>query len=185
MAELQIVKYPHPVLLKPAARVQRVTPELRNFIADMVEAMRDDHGVGLAAPQVGIALRIIVVEADERVHALVNPQIIARDGTQTGTEGCLSLPGLHGEVTRAQRVTVAGTNQHGKKVTLSGEDLWARAMQHEIDHLDGVLFIDRVIPDSLQWVTGEQDEDGQYLVKPTTLDEAKRYFERQAVLLRP
>lgn len=184
MAELRIVKYPDPVLLKTAARVQRVTPEIREFIGKMVDAMRDDNGVGLAAPQVGVSLRIIVVEVDDRVHTLINPRIIASEGTQTGTEGCLSLPDLHGEVTRAQSVTITGLNQHGKQITLSGEGLWARAMQHEADHLDGILFIDRVIPDSLVWVTDETDEDGHYLLKPTTMEEARRFFEHQAALQR-
>lgn len=181
MRELQIVKYPDPVLLKKAARVERVTPEIYAFTEGMVETMREDNGVGLAAPQVGVSLRIIVVEVDEKVHALINPQIITREGSETTVEGCLSLPRLYGDVERAERVTVTGTNARGKKVTLSGEGLWARAMQHEIDHLDGVLFIDRVIPDSLHWIT---EEDGNSTSKPTSLEEAKKFFERQAMAMR-
>lgn len=184
MKELVIVKYPDPILRKKSSRIERVTPEIREFMADMVETMRGDNGVGLAAPQVGVSLRIIVVEVEEKVHALINPQIIDSEGSQTGTEGCLSLPRLYGEVTRAQSVTVTGTNQRGKKVTLSGEGLWARAMQHEIDHLDGVLFIDRVDAETLFWLTTERDSDDEYRTKPTTIEEATRFFEQQATLLR-
>ena len=158
--ELVIVKYPDPVLRKKAAPVQRVTPEIVDFIKAMAETMYDSNGVGLAAPQVGISLRIIVVDAGNGLQPLINPEIITREGSQTGTEGCLSLPDLHGEVTRAQRVEVRGLNLRGKKITLMGEDLWARAIQHEIDHLDGILFTDLVIPDSLIWATGETDDDG-------------------------
>jgi len=179
MKELQIVTYPDPVLQKKASRVERVTPEIRAFTEEMLHAMREDHGVGLAAPQVGVSLRIIVVEANDKTHVLINPQIIASEGTQTGAEGCLSLPRLYAEVTRAFRVTVTGTNARGKKVILSGEGLWARAMQHEIDHLDGILFVDRAIPDSFHWVTGEEDEEGNYITKPTSLEDAKRFFEKQ------
>ena len=182
MRELQITTYPDPVLLKKASRVERVTPEIRAFTEEMLHAMREDNGVGLAAPQVGVSLRIIVVEANDKIHTLLNPQIIASEGTQTGAEGCLSLPRLYAEVTRAMRVTVTGTNARGKKITLTGEGLWARAMQHEIDHLDGVLFIDRAIPDSFHWITGETDEEGNLTSKPTSLEEAKRFFERQAAL---
>jgi len=184
MRELQIVKYPDPVLLKKAARVERVTTEISAFMDEMLNTMRDGNGVGLAAPQVGVSLRIIVVEVDEKAHALINPQIIAAEGSETAVEGCLSLPRLYGDVTRALRVTVTGLNSRGKKINLSGEGLWARAMQHEIDHLDGVLFIDRVIPESLHWLTGDADEEGNVTSKPTSLEEAKMFFERQAMALR-
>ncbi|MHB0936970.1 MAG: peptide deformylase [Armatimonadota bacterium] len=180
MRELQIITYPDPVLLKRASRVERVTPEIRAFTEEMLHAMREDNGVGLAAPQVGVSLRIIVVEANDKIHTLINPQIIASEGTQTGAEGCLSLPRLYAEVTRAYRVTVTGTNGRGKKITLTGEGLWARAMQHEIDHLDGILFVERAIPDSFHWITSETDDEGNLVTKPTSLEEAKKFFERQA-----
>lgn len=184
MSALTIVQYPDPVLRRKAARVERVTPELRDFALQMGDTMHASNGVGLAAPQVGIALRIIVVDVEDRLQVLFNPQILTAEGHQTGTEGCLSFPGLHGEVTRAQRVTVTGHNARGKKITLSGEDLWARAMQHEIDHLDGILFIDRAREDSLYWATGEVDEDNNFLTRPTNREEIERFFERQAALLR-
>jgi peptide deformylase len=182
MARLQIAVYPAPVLRKKALPVERVTPEMRAFLDAMADAMYDDNGVGLAAPQVGISLRIVVVDTDDKLVPLINPQIIASDGTQTGPEGCLSLPNLHATVTRAMRVTVRGINDRGKPVTLSGEGLWARAIQHELDHLDGVLFIDRAEPDSFVWVTGERDADGHVIERPTSLDDALRVFEGRTAL---
>ena len=179
---LNIVYYPGAILRKKAAPVERITPEMSEFIARMADTMYESNGVGLAAPQVGIALRIIVVDVDDCLHAVINPVIIASEGSQTGIEGCLSLPGLHGDVTRAQRVTVRGLNLQGKRITLSGEGMWARCMQHEIDHLDGVLFIDRVLPETLHWVTGETDANGHLVERPTTLDEAMQIFERQMAL---
>lgn len=179
---LPIKYYPDPVLTKRAATVERVTPELARFIAQMRETMYDARGVGLAAPQVGVSLRIIVVDADDHFVALVNPQIIARDGSQTGHEGCLSLPNLHADVTRALRVTVQGLNVRGKKITLSGEGLWARAIQHEVDHLDGVLFTERADRATFCWVTGETDADDNLIERPTTWEEAERIFTRDMAL---
>jgi len=181
---LRIVHYPAPVLRKKAAPIDRVTPEIARFMDEMVETMYADNGVGLAAPQVGISLRIIVVDVGDGPLHLVNPVIIAREGSQTGVEGCLSLPNLHGDVVRAMKVTVRALNIHGKKVTLSGEGLWARAMQHEIDHLDGILFTDHVDPATLHWVTTEEGHDGDYIERPTTLEDALHLFEREASLMK-
>ena len=178
---LRIAQYPDPILRKRAAAVERVTPEIATFIAQMRETMYASHGVGLAAPQVGISLRIIVVDTDDIFFALINPQIIARGGTQTGVEGCLSLPDLHAEVTRAMQVTIQGLNLRGKRITLSGDGLWARAMQHETDHLDGVLFIDQAAPDSFRWATNETDAEGHIIERPTSLEDALRVFERAPV----
>jgi len=182
MQRVTIMTYPAPVLRKKALTVERITPETRAFLAAMADAMYDDNGVGLAAPQVGVSLRMIVVDADDRLQPLINPQIVAREGTQTGTEGCLSLPKLYGKVTRAMRVEIRGFNERGKPVTLSGEGLWARAMQHEIDHLEGQLFIDHADPASLVWITGDKDEDGNLLERPTTLEDALHVFERQTLV---
>lgn len=181
---LTIITYPASVLRKTAAPVAKVTPELAAFMEKMGREMYASNGVGLAAPQVGISLRIITVDAGDGLQMLANPEIISREGSQTGIEGCLSLPDLHGDVTRAERVVVRAINQRGKKVTLSGDGLWARAMQHEIDHLDGILFTDLVLPDTLCWVTGETDAEGEYVERPTTLEEALRIFEREAHLTR-
>lgn len=179
---LQVVKYPAPVLRKKAPPIGRLTPEIIAFTERMLDTMYADHGVGLAAPQVGISLRIVVIDVGDGPFAMINPVITGRDGSQTGTEGCLSLPDLHGEVTRARVVSVSFLNIHGKKVTLQGEDLMARCIQHEIDHLDGTLFIDHAAPDSLCWVTGETDRDGNFIERPTTLADALRVFEREVVL---
>ena len=178
---LQIVTYPDAVLRKRAMPLRRVTPEILGFIAVMGDVMYDSNGVGLAAPQVGISLRIIVVDTGDGLQELINPEIIEHDGTQTGVEGCLSFPALHGEVTRAEKVTVRAVNRRGKTVTHSGKDLWARAMQHEIDHLDGVVFTDRVNVDTLCWVTSD-DDDENTVERPTNLEDALKFFERQAAL---
>lgn len=175
---LAIVKYPGTVLRKKAAPVHNITPEILSFIDEMSEIMYESNGVGLAAPQVNVSLRIIVVDVGNGLQVVINPEIIEREGSQTGVEGCLSLPDLHGDVTRAQKVVVRGLNRRGKKITLSGEGFWARAMQHEFDHLDGVLFTDRVIPESLVWVTGEPDAEGHYQERATSLEDALRFFER-------
>jgi len=101
-------------------------------------------GVGLAAPQVGVGLRVIVVKVDANLYTLVNPEVVKASGEQVGLEGCLSIPGYVGEVKRALRVVVRGLNRHGKTVRIKAEELLARAFQHEIDHCDGILFIDRL-----------------------------------------
>jgi peptide deformylase len=175
---LTIVKYPDPVLRRVASPCPRVTPELVAFSERMMATMHADDGVGLAAPQVGVSLRIIVVDTgEEKPVALFNPEIVTCSGEQTGVEGCLSFPGLHGEVTRADRLAIRGLNTRGRRVTLAGEGFWARAMQHEMDHLDGVMFVDRVLPETLYWATGERDARGNYLTRPAILAEALREFE--------
>jgi peptide deformylase len=121
---------------------------VRKIIADMTETMYDEVGIGLAAPQVGISLRLIVISDEEGrgVQALLNPAIVDRSGEVTGEEGCLSIPGVFAPVTRAARVTVEARSVDGKPLTIEARGLRARVLQHEIDHLDGVLFIDRVDP---------------------------------------
>jgi peptide deformylase len=152
----EIVTSPAPVLRTRAHKVREVTPEIRQLLDDMVDTMRAAPGVGLAAPQVGVSQRLIVVEyADEdespdgaakppKLFAMVNPEI-ARCSAETvaGTEGCLSIPGYLGVVDRATSVTVKGLNRIGQPVRVKATGWLARIFQHEIDHLDGVLFIDR------------------------------------------
>ena len=121
--------------------------------------MRAANGVGLAAPQLGILQRIFVYDAGDGFQALINPKILQRKGEQIGVEGCLSLPGLQGDVARADEVVVKGVDQFGKPVRIRGDGLTARVIQHEMDHLDGVLFIDRADPASLHWVTAEEAAD--------------------------
>ena len=132
------------VLTTKATRVPRVDDGIRRLMDDMVETMFSANGVGLAAPQVGVPLRVIVLRVDNQIYQVANPEMVRCEGEQTGLEGCLSVPGLIGEVTRCQRVVAKGVNRHGKEIRIKGDGLLARAVQHEIDHLDGILFTTRV-----------------------------------------
>ena len=128
-----------------AKEVTEVTPRIRELIDDMFDTMYEANGVGLAAPQVGIRKRIVVVDVTgEDPVALINPVILEKDGEQTGYEGCLSVPGKTGIVTRANHVIVEAYNENREKFTIEAEELMARALQHEIDHLDGVMYVDLV-----------------------------------------
>ena len=141
MAKLQIRKVGDEVLRKRCRPVEEITPRILTLLDDMVETMRDADGVGLAAPQVGVLRRIVVIEVEEgKVIELINPKIIATAGEQEGPEGCLSVPGRQGIVKRPKHVTVRATNRHGEVFEMSGSDLLARAFCHELDHLDGILY---------------------------------------------
>jgi len=148
MAILKVLRYGDPSLRRTAEPVGDVTPEIRRIIADMTETMYDEIGIGLAAPQVGISKRLIVIADEEGrgVQALLNPAIVDRGGEMTGEEGCLSIPGVFAPVTRAAWVKVEARSVDGQPVTINARGLRSRVLQHEIDHLDGVLFIDRVDP---------------------------------------
>ncbi|TMD03966.1 MAG: peptide deformylase [Chloroflexi bacterium] len=162
MALLPILTQEAPILRQKAKRVTRVDDSIRKLIDDMVETMVAAPGVGLAANQVGVALRVIVVKTDANLYSLVNPEMVKATGEQVGLEGCLSIPGYVGEVKRAQRVVVRGLNRHGKTVRIKGDDLLARAFQHEIDHINGVLFIDRLTSlDTLRKVEPESVTEGE------------------------
>lgn len=144
MAKLQIRKIGDEVLRKTSRPVEEITPRILTLLDDMTETMRAADGCGLAAPQVGILRRIVVVEVEEgNVIELINPKIIATAGEQVGAEGCLSVPGRRGVVKRPRHVTVRATNRHGEVFEISGSDLLARAFCHELDHLDGKLYVDR------------------------------------------
>jgi peptide deformylase len=162
MAVLSVRKYGDPALRRRAAPVGEMTPEIRAIIADMTETMYDEVGIGLAAPQVGIALRLIVVADDEgrNVQALLNPAITDKGGEATAEEGCLSIPGVFAPVTRAAWVKVEAQSVDGKPVTIDARGLRARVLQHEIDHLDGVLFIDRVDPVTRDRIKRKIKKDG-------------------------
>lgn len=136
------------VLRRRARAVGRATPQVQRLVDQMVEAMHEASGVGLAAPQVGVSKRIIVAEVGERLHVLIDPKIVTREGEDLGTEGCLSIPGIIGEVPRAARVVVKGKNRKGRGITVEAEGMLARVLQHEVDHLDGILFLDRVVDKS-------------------------------------
>ena len=149
----------NPVLTTKATRVPRVDDTIRKLMDDMVETMVDARGAGLAAPQVGVSLRVIVLKVDNQVYQLANPEMVRCEGEQTGAEGCLSVPGLIGDVTRCDRVVARGLNRHGKEVRVKGDGLLARAIQHEIDHLDGILFTTKVIEGTLRpWDRVEEAE---------------------------
>jgi len=140
------------VLTTKATRVPRVDEGVRRLMDDMVETMFAANGVGLAAPQVNVPLRVIVLRVDNQIYQLANPEMVRCQGEQTGMEGCLSVPGLIGEVTRCERVVAKGVNRHGKEIRIKGDGLLARAVQHEIDHLDGVLFTSKVNEGTLREV---------------------------------
>ena len=151
----RIVKYGDPVLEREGECVDEFgTPELRQFIDDMFESMYAAKGVGLAAPQVGVSRKITVIDISGGVTeegvppgekiVLINPEIISKEGKQVGEEGCLSIPGFREQVARAKKVTIRAQNVDGEWFQKTGEDLLARAMQHEIDHLHGILFISHI-----------------------------------------
>jgi peptide deformylase len=136
-----------PVLRKPTKRVTEVTDELRQLIADMFETMYAAEGIGLAAPQVGRTERLAVVDVEGAKFVLINPQIVAREAaSEKGEEGCLSIPDIYGDVERPVTVTIRATDENGQEYEATGSDLLGRCFQHEIDHLDGKLFIDYLSP---------------------------------------
>jgi peptide deformylase len=146
---LKIVKYPEPVLSQPGEPVTEFNGELRKFVADMFETMYAEQGIGLAAPQVAVSKRITVIDLSAgkdpaQKLVLINPEITFREGKQYEEEGCLSFPDIREKVLRAFKVCVRAQDEHGKWFEMDGEELLSRAFQHEIDHLDGVLFIKRM-----------------------------------------
>lgn len=168
MAVREIVSLPAPVLRKKARKVTDFGPELQTLIDDMIETMRVAPGVGLAAPQVDLPIRLIVVEygddEDENIppklYVVANPEITrSSEETEVGTEGCLSIPGFAGDVDRPLAVTVKGQNRRGQPVKIKAQGWLARIFQHEIDHLEGVLFIDRA--EKVWKIEGEASQVGQ------------------------
>ena len=143
MTVLEIRRAGDKILKEKAQPVTKIDKKIKKLLDYMAETMDDADGVGLAAPQVGVSLRVIVIDIGEGLIELVNPVIIACEGSEVGTEGCLSIPGVFGEVERFSEVSVEGLNRYGKKVHITGTGLLGRALQHEIDHLEGILFIER------------------------------------------
>jgi peptide deformylase len=144
----EILVYPDPFLARVAVPVAAVDDRIRDLVRDMFETMYASEGIGLAAPQVGVGKRVVVLDVspvDETIAplAVVNPEIVWRDGSVTSVEGCLSVPGVQGEVCRAETVEVRGMDEQGTPLRIRATGILSRALQHEIDHLDGVLFIDR------------------------------------------
>jgi peptide deformylase len=158
----QILTFEHPVLREKAKKVARIDASIQRLLDDLAETMLDAPGAGLAANQIGVALRVCVVKGDDKqIWGLVNPEIVKSEGSQVGPEGCLSYPGWVGEVERAETVVVKGRNRRGKEIRVKTSGFTARAFQHEIDHLDGILFTDRLTSlDTLRRVE-ELTEDEQ------------------------
>jgi peptide deformylase len=151
MAILEILKYPNPNLKKKSQPVEKIDPSLRQLVQDMAETMYAAPGVGLAAPQVGHLLRVVVLDVNpatqpKKLIVLINPEIITSEGECVWDEGCLSLPDFTEEVKRKKKVVVRGRNLEGEPIEIEGEDLLAVALQHEIEHLEGILLVDHLSP---------------------------------------
>ena len=149
MAVLEILKYPHPLLKKRCEKVDRIDVEVKKLIRDMTETMYQANGIGLAACQVGVSRRVIVVDVspidpEKNFFAMVNPEVISEEGEIEHEEGCLSVPDCFEKMKRKEKIRVRGFSQAGKEIEISAEGILAIAIQHEIDHLNGVLILDRI-----------------------------------------
>ena len=149
MAIRKIVQYPHPALLKNAEPIEEINEEIRSLVADMAETMYSAPGVGLAAPQIGVSKQVAVIDTDwkegsRNLIVLINPEIIDAEGNINYEEGCLSVPELMSDIPRKEKVTVKGMNLEGEEIIIEGEGLLAVALQHEIDHLNGKVILDRI-----------------------------------------
>ncbi len=144
MALRTIRKLGDDILRKKCRPVDKIDDKILTLLDDMADTLYEADGVGLAAPQVGVLKRIALVDVGDGLIELINPEIISASGTQTADEGCLSVPGKYGKVERPQKVTVRAVDRDGNEFEITGEDLMARAFCHEIDHLDGVVFVDKV-----------------------------------------
>ena len=156
MAILKIVKESEDLefLRRKSAQVKEITPRITTLLDDMVETMRNANGCGLAAVQVGVLRRVVVIETEEGLFELINPVIVKKTGEQEGVEGCLSLPGKWGMTKRPQCVTVRALDREGNEIEVTGYDLLAKAICHELDHLDGIIYTDKVLrmlsPDEIE-----------------------------------
>ena len=166
MAILTIIQYPNPVLRKKSRPVKKVDARIKLLIADMIETMHCAPGVGLAAPQVGENIRLIVIDVGEGAFAVINPKITKKNKElQSFEEGCLSFVGLVGPVLRPSKITVDGLDKNGKHLTIEAEGLLATVLQHEIDHLDGTVFLDHIKDKSLiREVSRKEEEDKKELL---------------------
>ena len=173
LAALPIRVLGDPVLRRKAAKVAKIDASIQRLIDDMIDSMHSAGGVGLAAPQIGRSLRVVVIEVPPASPAdgppspeekpetivLINPQIVRRSGHREVTEGCLSVPGYWADITRSRKVTAKGLNREGREIRVKGEDLLAQALEHEIDHINGVLYIDHL--ESLDELTRIEPEPGE------------------------
>lgn len=147
------------VLRKVCKPVTEITPKIAELVDDMLDTMYDEKGVGLAAPQVGMLKRIVVIDIGEGPVVLINPEIVETSGEQTGREGCLSIPGKMAVVTRPNYAKVKAVDITGQSITVEGEELMARALCHEIDHLDGILYIDKMEGELMDVEIDEEEEE--------------------------
>ena len=170
MAVRPIVQADNPILRQKSKKVKRFGRALQNLVDDMVETMHAVNGLGLAAPQIGVSQQVIVVQLPEdeedpqsgKLYVLCNPEIVKTAGEEESEEGCLSVPGFVGDVRRAAVVTVKGLDRHGKKIRIKAEGLLARAFQHEIDHINGTLYIDRVdSPEKIRRIVPVEEQEPQ------------------------
>ncbi|MDZ7317303.1 MAG: peptide deformylase [candidate division KSB1 bacterium] len=175
MALLQVIRYGHPTLREKAKEVA-VDQIDQKFIDDMLETMYKEDGVGLAATQVNVAQQILVCTDRQQEYVLINPKIVGHSlSRKSDYEGCLSLPGLHAMVPRYEKVIVKALDRNGKPIEIKATGLLAVILQHEIDHLNGILFIDRADLSTLSWVESEIVEE-KLRGKPTTLSEVQKVF---------
>src|SRR5579859_218997 len=173
MAIRRLAFYGNPILRKKAKKIHRFDTSLPKLVQDMFETMHANNGVGLAAPQINLSIRLFVVEGTESETgkhfkvAMANPQIIKAEGEQIGLDGCLSIPGYYGvNVRRAAHVVVAGQDVHGKPMRISADGYFAWALQHEIDHLDGILYLDRLDhPEDLRQVRSDDEIEAETLTE--------------------
>ena len=151
---------PNPILRQKAKRVSTMGPSLQRLIDDMIETMHDAHGVGLAANQVGVLQRVIVIQLpeDEAPRIFINPEVVRREGEREVEEGCLSIPGYRGLVRRSVKVRAKGLNRKGKVVRVNADELLAQALEHEIDHLNGALYIDHLVDRGKLWKEEPEEE---------------------------
>lgn len=163
MAIHKVITVENPILRQKAKKVHRFDASIQRLIDDMFETMHAARGVGLAAPQIALSIRVFVAEYEDRKVAMVNPEIIKAEGEELGTEGCLSIPGYIGEnIRRATRIIVKGQDARGKPIKVHAEGWFARILQHEIDHLNGILFLDRLDrPEDLREVSESEYEEAE------------------------
>ena len=159
MAVLEVVQIGNPVLKAKAEPVEKINKQILKILYDMADTMYASDGVGLAAPQIGVSKRIIIVDIGEGLIELINPEIVSAEGSVVDQEGCLSVAGFFGDVARAQKVVVQGLNRQGKRVKIKAVDFLARALQHEIDHLEGRLFVDLAVNLKKLQATKEQVDE--------------------------
>ena len=167
-----------PVLRTPAAAVEVFDKELRVLVRDLTETMLEAPGSGLSAPQIGVSLRVFTYAVDDEVGYLINPDLDLSDELQDGPEGCLSLPGLVADTPRALRTVAKGFNMHGEPTTIEGSGLLSRCVQHETDHLDGVLFIDRLDTEERKKAMKEIRESEWFSAQPPVVKVSPHQFDR-------